>query len=242
MIRPSNFIIAILMLPLVGCQSGPTPTAGMSGLRVTVIAEPKTGVKDVSGRVGVYDTPAFKEQGQFERVDYSALDDIVVWAEPASLALRQPVLPPLMVEVNPKKSVENLSGAASIGQRLIVHNNGSTAGNFYSVSDGNEFDLGTIPAGGRGEYTIKSGGLIEILSASTKDPVAQVYAATSRWVALTHSEATVDFTDLPPGQYKIYSWHPRLPGSEVSVTISPNQVAKVSIKVGVNALPKVGPR
>jgi len=236
-----KLIFAILMLPLVGCQSGPTPAAGLSGLRITVIAEPKAGVKDAGARVGVYDTPA-KEHGQFERVDYSALDDIVVWAEPAFPMLRQPMLPPLTIEVSAKKSVENLTAAGSIGQRLIVHNNGSAAGNFYSVSDGNEFDLGSIPAGGRGEYTIQSGGLIEILSASAKDPVAQVYAATSRWVALTHSDATVDFTDLPPGQYKIYSWHPRLPGTEANVTLSPNQVAKVSIKVGVNALPKVGPR
>jgi len=242
MIRRLNLIFAILMLPLVGCQSGPTPAAGLSGLRLTVIAEPKAGVKDAGGRVGVYDTPAVKEHGQFERVDYSALDDIVVWAQPAFPMLRQPMLPPLTIEVSAKKSVENLTAAGSIGQRLIVHNNGSATGNFYSVSDGNEFDLGSIPAGGRGEYTIKSGGLIEILSASAKDPVAQVYAATSRWVALTHSDATVDFTDLPPGQYKIYSWHPRLPGTEMNVTLLPNQVAKVSIKVGVNALPKVGPR
>lgn len=242
MIRRLKLILAILMLPLVGCQSGPTPSAGLSGLRITVIAEPKTGVKDAGAHVGVYDTPALKERGQFERVDYSALDEIVVWVEPAFPMLRQPMLPPLTIEVNAKKPVENLTSAGSIGQRLIVHNNGSTSGSFYSVSDGNEFDLGSIPAGGRGEYTIKSGGLIEILSASAKDPVAQVYAATSRWVALTHSDATVDFSDLPPGQYKIYSWHPRLPGTEASVTISPNQVAKVSIKVGVNALPKVGPR
>lgn len=242
MICRLNFIFAILMLPLVGCQTGPTPSIGLSGLRITVIAEPKVGVKDPGGRVGVYDSPAVKEHGQFERVDYSALNDIVVWAEPAFPMLPQPMLPPLTIEVNPKKSVENLTGAGSIGQRLIVHNTGSTAGNFYSVSDGNEFDLGAISPNGKAEYTIKSGGLIEILSASAKDPVAQVYAATSRWVALTHSEATVDFTDLPPGQYKIYSWHPRLPGTESNVTLSPNQVAKMSIKVGVNALPKVGPR
>ncbi len=242
MIRQLNLIFAMLLLPLVGCQTGPTPAAGLSGLRITVIAEPKAGVKEASGRVGVYDTPAFKEQGQFERVDYAALDDIVVWAEPVSPMLRQPTLPPVTIDVNAKKSVENLTVAATIGQRLIVHNTGSTAGNFYSVSDRNEFDLGTLPAGGRAEYTIKSGGLIEILSPSAKDPVAQVYVATSRWVALTHSDATVDFTDLPPGQYKIYSWHPRLPGTEANVTLSPNQVAKVSIKVGVNALPKVGPR
>src|SRR3954463_1653512 len=99
MIRRFNFIFAVLLLPLVGCQSGPTPSTGLSGLRITVIAEPKAGVKDVGGRVGVYDTPAIKEHGQFERVDYSALDDIVVWAEPVSPTLRQPMLPPLTVEV-----------------------------------------------------------------------------------------------------------------------------------------------
>jgi len=35
------------------------------------------------------------------------------------------------------------------------------------------------------------------------------------------------------------SWHPRLPGTEQTITLSADQMAGASIKVGVNELPKV---
>jgi predicted component of type VI protein secretion system len=242
MTRRLNFIFAMLLLMLTGCQSAPHLAPGMSGLRISVIAEPKAGVKDPAAAVKVYDTPTARQEGAFERVDYSALHQIVVWAEPAFPTQHKVILTPVTVNVSARTSVDHLATAASVGQQLIVHNNGSTPGSFYSVSDGNAFDLGKIGPGGHGEYTIKSSGLIEILSTAVPDPVASVYAAPSGWRAMTHSGATVDFTNLPPGDYHIYSWHPRLPGTEETVSLSPGQIAKVTIKVGVNALPKVGPR
>lgn len=236
-------IIGLLLLPLVGCQSALTPAPGLSTIRIKVIAEPKVGVR-VDNGVSLYDTSSSSnERGPFERVDYSALDEIVVWIEPADAGkLAPPRLSAATMDVNAQKPAASLSATASVGQRLIIHNNGSIARNFYSVSDGNDFDLGTIPPGGRAEYVVRSAGLIEVLAASSKDPVAEVYAAPTQWVSLTRAGGTVDFTDLPPGRYKVVSWHPRLPGSESSVMLSPNQTANISIKVGVNALPKVGPR
>jgi hypothetical protein len=235
-----SLIFALFLLPLVGCQSGPTPSAGMSAIRINVIAEPKAGVKDSSSLVTMYDTSA-KEHGAFERVDYSALDEIVVWIEPTAKSAGG-ANAPATIDVNAQKPTENLAAAVSVGQTLVVHNAGSTARNFYSVSDGNEFDLGAVAAGGRAQYVVKSEGLIEVLAAGAKEPVARVYSAPSRWVKLTQSGTTVDFVDLPPGNYKVVSWHPRLPGTQSPVTLAPNQSGKASIKVGVNALPKVGPR
>jgi hypothetical protein len=241
MISRLTITLAFLQLALVGCQSEPAPSPGMSGVSIRVVAEPKAGVKDVGGGVKVYDTPVVKEQGQFEKVDYSALDDIVVWVEPVSPSA--PVGSSVVrVSINAQKPAEKLSAVAAVGQRLILHNSGSAALNLYSVSDGNDFDLGKVAAGGQGQYTVRSAGLIEVLAASDRDPVAEIYAAPSRWVALTHSGARVDFNNLPPGNYKVCSWHPRLPGTEASITLVPNQISKTTIKVGVNALPKVGPR
>jgi hypothetical protein len=235
-------LMALLILPMVGCQSGPTPLAGMSALRINVIAEEKAGYKDPDSRVMVYDSGTAKVKGPFERVDYSELDEIVVWVEPVGGGAQSPPASPMTIEVSAKTSATKLAGAVCVGQRLIVRNSGPVAGKFYSVSDGNEFNLGVIPAGGQGEYVVRAAGLIEVLSESSKDPVAETYAAPTKWVAVAQSGGVVDFADLPPGRYKVMSWHPRLPGYESIVTLSPNQSATASIKVGVNALPKVGPR
>jgi hypothetical protein len=238
------FIIALMSSLLTGCQMMPPPAPGMANVRVNVIAERKMGVVAPEDRVSVYDdAPAANKNGSgaFERVDYSALDEIVVWMQPnENVRGAASGIAPASVEVEAKKSAAGLSLAVSVGQHVVVHNRGSRAGVFYSVSDGNAFDLGSIPAGGQGVFTVGSTGLIEILSDASKDPVAEIYAAPSRWVSLAHSGGSVDFMNLPPGRYKIVSWHPRLPGYEAGITLSPNQIGAADIKVGVNALPKVG--
>jgi hypothetical protein len=240
--HPTLFIVLISAL-LAGCQSMPTPAPGLAAIRIHVVAEAKAGYTSPADRAALYDSPGDHDlgSGAFQRVDYSGLDEIVVWVEPVTAQAKSDIAP-ASIDVAAKKSALAVTRAVSVGQQLIVRNIASQAANFYSVSDGNEFDLGSIPAGGQKSYAIRSTGLIEILNDSSKDPVAEVYAAPSRWVSLARSGSSVDFTNLPPGQYKLASWHPRLPGYETILTLSPDQIAAATIKVGVNALPKVGPR
>jgi hypothetical protein len=234
-------IVASMVLPLVGCQSAPVPSAGMAALRVKVIAEPKAGAPAES--VAAYDASPVSAASGFERVDYSSLDEIVVWAEPADTGpTAQPPVATVSIDVDARKPAPSLSAAACVGQRVLVRNGGSRPVSFYSVSDGNEVDLGLIPPGGQAEYAVRSAGLIEVLCDSSKDPVALVYAAPTRWFALARAGRSVEFNDLPPGRWKICSWHPRLPGHETVVVLVPNQAATASIKVGVNGLPLVQPR
>lgn len=237
----SAFIILICTV-LAGCESFPQPTPGLASIRIHVMAEPKTGSVLPDGS-SVYDSPGRREAdtGNFQRVDYPYLDEIVVWIEPV-IPSPQMKIAAARIDVAVKKPAVAIARAVSVHQPLTLHNTGTEPAVFYSVSDGNEFDLGSIPAGGQKNYTVRSAGLIEILTDTAIDPVAEVYAAPSSPVSLGHSGGEVDFLNVPPGRYKIASWHPRLPGSETVVTLSPNQIAVASIKVGVNGLPKIGPQ
>ena len=53
------------------------------------------------------------------------------------------------------------------------------------------------------------------------------------------TDTTVKFLDLPPGLYRVTSWHPRLPGTSTDVTLTADKTAKMTVSVGVNSLPKV---
>jgi len=211
-------------------------------VRIHVIAEPKAGRKNPTAQPAVYDTPAAApNSGDFALVDYSDLDQIVVWLEP--VGARESSHPaPSTMQIDAAHPATSMERAVSVGQNLVIRNRGRNTQDIYSVSDGNDFDLGKVESGREGTYAVKNPGLIEILTDSAKDPVAQVYAAPSPWVALTHSGESVHFTNVPPGEYRIVSWHPRLPGTEQTIQLSADQVASASIKVGVNALPKVAPR
>jgi hypothetical protein len=231
----------LVLLAGTGCESAPKPAPGMAAVRVKVIAEPKAGYRDPND-VSMYDYgPSRPAEGAaFERVDYATLGDIVVWLEPSSgPPATSTDSRPITIDFDATKAASGLARPASVGQRLIFHNRGARSSNVYSVSDGNEFDLGSIAPSGHGEYVIKAAGLIEVLSDASKDPIAQVYAAPTKWVALARSGGAVDFTDVPPGRYKLLSWHPRLPGHESAIDLAANQTARATIKVGVNGLPIV---
>jgi hypothetical protein len=241
--KTSCFIIALLVSLLAGCQAPPPPpAAGMATLRVTVTAEPKTGVVTGNTHVLAYDTAtpaASNSDGAFERVDYTALDEIVVWVEGVHLPATNPsqtnVVP---VEISTGKSGDDLH-VAGVGEIITFHNSGTKALNLYSVSDGNDFDLGSVPAGGSAVYVAKSPGLIEVLTDGSEDPLARIYVAPSSLVRLTHAGATLDFPNLAPGKYEVHSWHPRLPGRDISVLLQADHITDASIKVGVNELPKI---
>ncbi|HEY2588669.1 MAG TPA: carboxypeptidase-like regulatory domain-containing protein [Tepidisphaeraceae bacterium] len=249
MTRRYGILFGLAMALLTGCQAGPHP--GLAALKVTARAEPKQGVPMQSSEVGVYDRPASSHYGggggAFEKVDYASLANIVVWIQPAgatptTMPAGAPPGPPVRIDVGDKPSGDDKVIGAGVGQQLIFVNRTARAMTIYSVSDGNDFDLGRVPPGGERNYVVHSPGLIEVLTDSSDQPLARVYAAPNSHVAVTHSGGEVTFNDLPPGQYRVLSWHPRLPGSEATVDLRPNQVQSMTITVGVNALPKEYPK
>jgi len=157
--RMSNILVGSLLSALVGCQAMPHPAPGLSAVQVKVIAEPKAGV--ISPRVSVYDTSSGSGYGDFERVDYSDLHDIVVWIERRPIFVDIPLAPPpapgpATIDLTGRAAPAGLTAVASAGQKLIFHNTAGTPLSAYCVADGNEFNLGMIPAGGQAEATMKA--------------------------------------------------------------------------------------
>lgn len=253
---------------LIGCaaQPSPKPRAGAAAVVIEVVAEPKAGAKAHRfTRVPVYDAaprPA-APSGRYELVDYSALDDVIVWLEPAGAGAGDgdattevettgqaaspgdaetnaapPIIPPpspLALDVDARVHPDDVR-AAAVGQEIVFRNRGAQAVSLYSVSDDNDFDLPEIPPGGEGRYIVRAAGMIEVLADPSDPPVATVYAVPSPWVARTRSGGRVVFNDVTPGFYEAMSWHPRLPGSTALVTLAPGAVARAELNVGVNVL------
>lgn len=236
--RTRLLILAIGLLAA-GCQTTPPMAPGRADLVVHVLAQPKIGAQPPPQKVQVFDTPAPQDYGDFAKVDYSDLGQIVVWLEPTTGPTEQKSLSSVTVDINPSKPLSGVRHVASVGQPIILRNASSSPQTIYSVSDGNDFDFESVPAGGQVNYTARSPGLVEILTNSPSATPVQIYIAPARWVRLTRSGETIQFDDLPPGQYRLVSWHPRLPGSRETVTLTPDHVTNTSIDVSVNSLPKV---
>ncbi|HXE54194.1 MAG TPA: carboxypeptidase-like regulatory domain-containing protein [Tepidisphaeraceae bacterium] len=222
-----------------GCQSAPPPAPGLAELVVHVQAQPKTGAQPPPEKVQVFDTPRTSDYDAFAKVDYSDLGQIVVWLQPLEPSAKAPSPKAITVAIDPVKQSNGLQHVASVGQPIILHNASLAPQTIYSVSDGNDFDFESVPPGRGVKYTARSPGLIEVLTNSPAAGAVQVYVAPSPWVRVVRSGESIRFDNLPPGQYRLVSWHPRLPGAQETITLPPGRVTDASIDVSVNSLPKV---
>ncbi len=235
--------MCIALAVLVGCEAPPKISPGLSAVRIQVWAEPKTGYSPPpAGSAFAYDpvsrVPA--ADAPFERVDYLGLDDIIVWVEPKAHSAQTPPAPAATIDVSvPVKPGAEPIGVTSVGGQVTIRNRGRSDETIYSLSAGNEADLGSVPRGGIATLTCKQSGWIELLAESQADPVAAIFVAPTPWVQRVRSGRKATFTDLPPGPCRVFCTHRRLPGSQTSVELQPDQLGTTSLRVGVNALPKV---
>jgi hypothetical protein len=233
--RATALVVMLMLMPMgFGCAEH--PRAGMSAAHIHVIAEPRNGVKTYFVHVPVYDAAPKQSvgSGDFERVDYQNLSDIIVWLEPEKSAPR--ITPRARtIGFNAAKPSSDVN-AASVGQTLRFRNAGPVKVSIYSVSEGNEFSFDPIAPGRSVDYTPQSEGLIEILSDPSKPPIAQVYVAPSPDVIRVKSGDSIRFSNLPPGQYKAVAWHPRLPGTSTSLKLEPDKTTHAYLRIGVNAI------
>jgi hypothetical protein len=96
-------------------------------------------------------------------------------------------------------------------------------------------------AGGSPTFDAVRPGFFEILSDDAGDePVGAFYVAPTPWAKKVRGGDRATFAPLPPGIYTVGAWHPILPGSDARVQVTPDKLSKVTLKVGVNSLPKPG--
>jgi len=230
-----------------GCSSGPKIAPGKSAAEIAIKAEPKKGYHPPSdpasyagGTADQLSSPS-APGGQMALLDYNALYNIVVWLEPVSGAVPSSTPQSIALGSPNSKTVDDSSPrVAAVGDRLIILNRASKTDTFYlRFDDGSVSDIGSIGAGRSGAYTLKRPGAQSVISDSLDKPIDRLFVTSSPLYKVTHCNSTVTFSDLDPGEYRLRSWHYRLPGSSTNLTLAPNKVSKSTVIIGVNALPKV---
>jgi hypothetical protein len=237
---------AILSLTL-GCASGVKIPPGKSAVEIAVRAEPKKGyhpenaAASYAGGPGDQLTTTANPAGQYAPLDYAGLYGIIIWLEPVTgtaPAATPQNLP--LASPNPKQFDDSSPRVGTIGDKLIILNRSTNTDTFYlRFDDGSIADIGTIGGGKSGAYLLKRPGAQSVVSDSLDRPIDRLFVTPSPLYKVAHCNSTITFNDLAPGEYRLKSWHYRLPGSTASLTLAPNKSTKATVIVGVNALPKV---
>jgi len=219
---------------------------GKSAAEVAVKVEPKKGYHPPSDPASYADGPSSQlgtstGSGPLTLLDYNGLYGIVVWLEPTSGSISNPAPQTLPLSSPNPKAIDDASPRiAAVGDRLVILNRATATDTFYlRFDDGSVANIGSIGAGKTGAYAFKRPGAQSVISDSLDRPIDRLFVAPSPIYKIAHCNSTVSFTDVNPGEYRLRSWHYRLPGSSTNLTLVPGKVAKSTVVVGVNALPKV---
>ena len=93
--------------------------------------------------------------------------------------------------------------------------------NAFSVSQGNQFDLGLYRKGASKSHTFTTPGVVHVYCNIHQDMAGYVLVLPSARAVVTSADGTFRFTDVTPGRQNLKVWHPMTGEIEVAVDLQP---------------------
>lgn len=220
-----------------GTTSSKSLLTGVTALEVTVHAESKSGWQDPR-KQSDYTGLRPGEAKAFETVDYTNLNEIVLWLEPQLQPGAAGVVSSagnLSINLGTTRPNLMVAGRGSIWD--FRNATGKAEQVFLRMDSGKVVNLGSIAGPGQ-SFSPDVVGLVEVMLASKPEPIARVYVAPSAFVRVVAAGTPVMFVALPAGPAKLVAWHPRLPGASTEINLEPGKTTRTSLTIGVNSLPK----
>jgi plastocyanin len=161
--------------------------------------------------------------------------DAVVWLSGA--APQQPDWP------NAKPPARG-SKMASEGKRFLPHvvavQSGETVDfpnvdkifhNAFSVSPGNQFDLGLYRKGASKSHTFSTPGIVHVYCNIHQDMAGYVLVLPSARAVVTGADGGFRFTDVRPGRQNMKVWHPMTGEIEVAIDLQPGATRQWDVEL-----------
>ena len=93
--------------------------------------------------------------------------------------------------------------------------------NAFSVSPGNQFDLGLYRKGASKSHTFTTPGVVHIYCNIHQDMAGYVLVLPSARAVMTGADGSFRFTDVKPGRQTMKVWHPMSGEIEVAIDLQP---------------------
>jgi hypothetical protein len=242
---PIACLVAVL---LAGCAtriSYPEPEPSQAQVKIELHGEAREGVTGPvtrSTRDNYVTQVVSVEQGRaFERVDYGSIEDVVV-------LLYHTDGRPVQTDAGMEFSVGHEAAlyADDFGfsrYQVLLHNRADglrvtntrdTPITVYGFNEADDFFEVTVAAGETGTARIPAPGIYSVYCDEDEDAYAKLYVHSGGWIG--PSKYAAFFTDVPPGDYEVHVYGPRLPVWEGRVTARQGQRATLTAELSVNRL------
>ncbi|MCC7509130.1 MAG: hypothetical protein IT464_07120 [Planctomycetes bacterium] len=231
----------LFMAALAGCASAPSypdPQPGSGQILVTLNGQAREGVKgpareDEHGEYSITRTSVEKGR-DFERVNYKAISDVVVIVPEAAMTTRG--LASSVELVVDEAGFSRSQLVMSPGTELTVRNRRDTALTVLGFSGADFFEL-TVKPGASASTRVAAAGTYEIACDEDESLAGTLFVTGSMYWSGTSDEGAF-FDALPPGEYTVEVYAPRLPSSTRRLTVSGGKRQTVAVDLTVNDLPK----
>jgi len=247
--------IAAMTLALVllsACGSTPTypqPAGDNGQILVQLNGEPREGAPKAKTREvrGEYTTGRQSvEQGKaFERVDYDAIEDVVVIVDAGAPVLRDvPELAPSAGEITLDDEGFNraqyLARHRKGGASFTLHNQRKQAVHLYGFSETDDSFEAEVSAGALGTIKVAKAGRYDVYCEEDETLHCVLFAEAGPYCWIGSSDDDAFFDMLPPGEYEVHVHAPRLPAWSRKVKVTAGKRETLTAELTVNNLPKVG--
>jgi plastocyanin len=204
-----------------------------------VSAQGKTNADNTVGD-GAYASRKYKF---VEKVDYTAMQDFVVYVEGSFGTNSAPSTNAATVTTT-RVAQEGAVFSPHIlpvmvGTTVEWPNNDRIYHNVFSMSDAKQFDLGLYKGNPPDKrVTFDKPGRVDVFCSIHTSMNCIVLVLENPYFASTDENGNYTITNVPPGKYKLKAWHERLPADEREITVPTNGEVRVDFVLGIKNLPQ----
>lgn len=248
---PALVVIAIVTVGCAGARSYPEPQGSNGQILVNLKGEPKKGLRgpnrqNLPGEEYDIDSESVEQGRAFERVDYRNVPDVVVVADPGR-ALRGNIPGPATAVAALELDKDGFSRvqllAAAGGPRgdanFTLLNRRSGTVHIYGINEADACFEATVGANARSTVHVSETGRYDIFC-DEDESLHCVLFVTDRPAWIGSSDSGAFFDELPPQEYTVTVYPPRLPQWRKKVTVTAGKRTTLTATLTVNNLPKVG--
>lgn len=144
--------------------------------------------------------------------------ETLVWLEPAArVAARRPAT---FQMVTRGKTLLPHVLAVPLGSTVEFPNDDPISHNLFSLSAGNNFDLGLYRRGAGKAYKFDKAGLVNVYCNVHPQMSAVIHVMTSPYYAFADAAGTYSLEDVPAGKYRLVAWNEQGGMSESPLEVS----------------------
>lgn len=187
------------------------------------------------GAGGKYDSRKAKF---FERVDYAAFRDFVVWIETTNAVSFPKPTKPVRIVVQKDAMFHPHVLPLVVGTEVEWPNEDDIYHNVFSFSDPKPFDLGLYKDEVK-KVTFDKPGRVDIFCSIHKNMSCTILVLANPWFAAADDKGRYAIRNIPAGRYTLKAWHERLPPQTREIEVADEGTNTVDFVLGVTGLPQL---